>query len=189
MSSWLELVGQYVLPVEYAQAEALAQLRGEQVDVAAKLPDVGRHVGAPQRGGVVAHAEVGVVLYLLDGHSQAGVGLLVGEQTLDARARLVVQSAVVPPQVLRVVVALVERGCEAIEVGLGRQRHGVAPQTEVYVGAEVGLQLSEVLAGEPRLGLRGCSAACAPVSSGFVRPRSQSARSMWPKPTSCCRRR
>ena len=73
------------------------QLGCQHIDVARLLIDTGRHVSAPFTGGIVRHAEVGIVLYLLDGHAQLGVGLVVGEEALDAGARLLGQVAVLPP--------------------------------------------------------------------------------------------
>ena len=51
----------------------------------------------------VAHAEIDVVLYLVDGNTQAGIGFLITEITFDMGAGLFVQF-LVPPEVLRVVV-------------------------------------------------------------------------------------
>ena len=91
------LIGHHVFPVQRSQTEVLVQLGCQHIDVARLLIDTGRHVGAPFTGGVVRHTEIGVVLYLLDGHAQSGVGLVVGEESLDAGARLLGQVAVLPP--------------------------------------------------------------------------------------------
>ena len=130
----------------------LAQLGREQVDVAAVLAHVGGEGCATLGGGGIAHAEVGVVLDLLDGHTQRGVGLAQAEQTLDAGAGLLGAAGVVPPQMLAVVVALVERGVQTVEISLCGQHHRIAQKGEVEVGAEVYLQLACILAGQPGLG-------------------------------------
>ena len=65
-----------------------------------------------------------------------------------------IKVVVVPPEVLRVVVAIVERGVQAVEESTGGKGDGVAEQTEVQVDRRVDLQLTGIFADEPRLGLR-----------------------------------
>ena len=52
---------------------------------------------------------------------------------------------------LGVVVTLIERGVQSVEVGLGSKCDGVAKEREVEVGVEVNFQLSEVFACQPSL--------------------------------------
>ena len=146
------LVGDHVLPVEDAQAEVLLELGGEHVDAAALLHDAGCDTLAQGIGGVVAHAEVGVVLDFLDGHAQLRLGLGIAEQSLYADTCLVAQVIVIPPDVLRVVVALIERWGEPVQVGAGSQSDGVAEEREVDVGAEIKAEPSGIGTGHPGLG-------------------------------------
>ena len=126
------------------------QLCRQDADGLRLLEDTSRQVRAPRCGGVIAHAEVGVVLNAVDGYAQLRVGLVVREESLDACAGLLGE-AVVPPEFLRVVAAEVERGVLPVEIGACRQADGIAEEREVQVGVEVHFQLSGILTDNPEL--------------------------------------
>ena len=93
------------------------QLGCENVDVARFLVDACRHVCTCCRGGIVAHAVVGVVLDLLDGYTQGCVRLLVFEESLQTGTGLLGHVIMIPPEVFRVIGALVEDGVVSVEIG------------------------------------------------------------------------
>ena len=145
------LIGDHVLPVQRTETEVLVQLGGEYADVAAVLKELCRHVRAALGGGIVTHAPVAVVLYLVDSHAQTGVGLRIREVALDMGARLHL-CIEIPPQVLGVITRLEVGADQPVEIGRGRQLHGVAEEREVEVGIEIDKQLSGV--GTSEIGLQ-----------------------------------
>ena len=64
---------------------------------------------------IVAHGKVGVVLDVVECHTHGSIGLFVLEQALDVRVNYLRHVVVVPPEVLRVIMAIVERRVEAVE--------------------------------------------------------------------------
>ena len=126
------------------------ELCHHHVDVARLLEDACGEVRPFIVGVVVAHTEIGVVLHLLDADTEGGVGLFIGEDTLEAGARLG-REVVVPPHMFAVIFRHEEAGVVAVEVGIGSQSHGVAEERKVQVGAEVEMQLTDIISGHPRL--------------------------------------
>ena len=105
----------------------------------------------PVVGIVVTHAEVGVVLYLLDAYTQHGVGLLIGESAFQPGPGLCREVVVVPPYMLAVIFGLEEARVVTMEIGLRRQAYRIAEEGEVDVGAEIEMQLADVIASDPGL--------------------------------------
>ena len=59
---------------------------------------------------------------------------------------------VVPPEMLRVVVAVVECGIQPVKESFGCQRYRVSEEREVHVGRGIKFELSGIFAGEPCFG-------------------------------------
>ena len=149
------LIGEHRLPVERPEGELLRQRGCEQADGVGTLPDgdgVTNTIHVFSNGVVLS--EIGVVLDFVDGNTQRGARLLIAEESFDAAMDDFVQTVVVPPEMLRVVVAVVEGGVQAIEEAASCESDGVAEQSEVQVGGSIDLQLAGIFADEPRLGFR-----------------------------------
>ena len=141
------LVCQHILPIDDTQAEMLHQLGCQHIDVATLLIDAASHsrtvVGLLVN--IILHAEVAVVLYLVDSHTQASICLLIFEVTFYVGMCLATQ-ILIPPEVFGMVAIQIESRVETFEEGFGSQSDSIAQQREVEVGVEVYFHVTGIYA-------------------------------------------
>ena len=143
------LICDFVVPVEDAQCQVMLQRRAQHLDVVAALahPHV---VPVASVVGLRRVVEIGVVRDVFHTDVQRQSGLFRLEFAFDARAHFFRQ-VVVPPEVARVVVAVIERGVDAFYESLCSELDGVLEQAEVKVGISCHVERAHFVARQGRL--------------------------------------
>ena len=94
---------------------------------------------------VVGQAEVGIVLDGINGNAQLRASAFQAERPFEMRVEDVVQLVLIPPEMARMIVFVVEDVAVLVEDGVGCQLDGVAEKPEVEVGIGIQAKLSGVV--------------------------------------------
>ena len=145
------LVGDFIVPVEDAECQVFLQRGAQHLDVVAALahPHVVTVAAVVGLGSIV---KVSVVLDVFHTHVQLEARLLRLELPFYACAQLLGQ-IVVPPDVAGVIVAVVERRVDVLDVGVGCQLNGVLEQAEVEVGVARDVERAHFVARQGRFAI------------------------------------